>query len=313
MHWDARIGARLKLRDLSILLAVVQAGSMAKAAKELAISQPAVSKAIADIEQAVGVSLLDRSARGVEPTEYGRALIKRGAAVFDELRQGVKEIEFLADPAVGELRIGAGEFVTGVLFSRVIERLSRRYPRVVFHVQMGDRPGLLHELRERRVELIVIRLHGPAGEGEMDTEVLHDDTFVVVAGAGTRWARSRRIALADLVHEPWTLPPLNSWSGMLIQEAFRTGGFDLPRTTVFTLSQQLRMNLAASGRFLTVMPDYQMRSSARHPAVKPLPIELGATRRQVGIVTLKNRALSPVARLFIACARDVAKQVADGN
>ena len=104
MQWDERIGRRIKLRDLHILLAVVRCRSMAKAATELTISQPAVSKAIADMEYTLGLRLLDRSWNGIEPTMYGRALIKRGVAIFDELRQGVKELEFLADPTAGELR-----------------------------------------------------------------------------------------------------------------------------------------------------------------------------------------------------------------
>src|SRR5215470_18860533 len=108
-HWDTRIGKRLRLRDLHVLLTVVERRSMAKAAQHLAVSQPAVSKAISDLEHTLGVQLLDRGPRGVEPTDYGRALIKRGIAVFDELRQGVKDIEFLSDPTAGELRIGAGE------------------------------------------------------------------------------------------------------------------------------------------------------------------------------------------------------------
>ena len=86
MQWTDRIGQRLKLRDLHILLSVVQRGSMAKAAAELAISQPAVSKAIADMEHAVGLRLLDRSRNGIEPTAYGQALIKRGLVIFDELK-----------------------------------------------------------------------------------------------------------------------------------------------------------------------------------------------------------------------------------
>src|SRR5262249_32384246 len=105
MRWDARIGRKIKLRDLHILLAVAQAGSMAKAGVRLAISQPAVWKAISEMEHALGVPLLDRSPRGVEPTQYGRALIKRSTAVFDELQQSIKEIEFLSDPTVGEVRI----------------------------------------------------------------------------------------------------------------------------------------------------------------------------------------------------------------
>jgi DNA-binding transcriptional LysR family regulator len=76
------------------------------------------------------VRLLDRSRRGVEPTPYGRALIKRGIAIFDEMRQGIEEIEFLSDPTAGEVRIGATDPINGAIVAPVIDRLSRRYPRV---------------------------------------------------------------------------------------------------------------------------------------------------------------------------------------
>src|SRR5258707_13556623 len=105
-----QVERRLKLRELRILLAVVKAGSMAKGAAELAISQPNVSKAIADLEHTFGVRLLDRSERGVEPTTYGLAVIKRATAMFDELRQSVQEVEFLANPTSGELRLGCSDF-----------------------------------------------------------------------------------------------------------------------------------------------------------------------------------------------------------
>ena len=113
--WQSRIGRRLRLRDLHILSTVVQWGSMAKAASGLAMSQPAVSEAIASLEAALGVRLLDRTPRGVEPTLYASALLKRGLVVFDELRQGIKEIEFLADPTAGEVRIGCIESLTAGL------------------------------------------------------------------------------------------------------------------------------------------------------------------------------------------------------
>src|SRR5580692_2175374 len=131
---DERIGRRLRLRDLHILMSVARCGGMGKAAAELAVSQPAISKAIADMEHTFGVRLLDRTAQGVEPTLYGRALLKWGAAVFDDLRQGVKEIEFLADPAAGELRIGGTEISTAGLIPAVIDRLTRKHPRIVFDV-----------------------------------------------------------------------------------------------------------------------------------------------------------------------------------
>ena len=101
MQWSDRIGRRIKLRDMHILLAVARSGSMGKAAAELAMSQPAVSKAISDLEHALGLRLLDRSPQGIEPTLYGEALLRCGTVVFDELKQGVKELEFLSDPTVG--------------------------------------------------------------------------------------------------------------------------------------------------------------------------------------------------------------------
>ncbi len=129
--WESRIGRRLRLRDLHILTTVVQWGSMAKAASHLAMSQPAVSEAIASLEAALGVRLLDRTPRGVEPTLYASALLKRGLVVFDELRQGIKEIEFLADPTAGEVRIGSIESLTAGFIPEVIDQFSRKYPRVL--------------------------------------------------------------------------------------------------------------------------------------------------------------------------------------
>src|SRR5262245_10448773 len=93
-----RVAHRLKLRDLRLLDAVVRSRSMAKAATQLNISQPAVSKAISELENLLGVRLLDRNRQGIVPTAYGRALLDCGVAIFDDLSQGVKKIEFLADP-----------------------------------------------------------------------------------------------------------------------------------------------------------------------------------------------------------------------
>lgn len=310
MSWDRQIGRRLKLRDLYILMSVVDAKGMGKAADRLNMSQPAVSNAIADLEQAVGVRLVDRSRQGVEPTSYGKALIKRGVAVFDELRQGVKEIEFLADPTAGELRIGTTDPIAGVLVSRAIDRLSRRYPRVLFHVLSAETATLYHQLRERNVELIIARVQDPTAEHPVVTETLHDDTLVVVAGGNNRWIGHRKIKLADLVDEPWTLPPLDSWSGTLVAEAFRANGLEVPRATVFTFSHSLRDSLVSTGRFLTVLSDFLVSSRAKSQSLTALPVRLVATRRQVGIITLKDRTLSPVAQLFVESAREVAKQIA---
>jgi DNA-binding transcriptional LysR family regulator len=198
MQFSDRIVRRMKLHDLHILMAVAQAGSMNKAAALLNMTQSAVSRSMAELERTVGLSLLDRYARGVEPTECGRALLDCGVAVFDDLRQGARKIEFLANPAAGEVRIGSSAILAGSYASAVIKRLSQRCPRIVFHLITADEPDTLHrELSERDVDLLIARRLGLFTERKFEFQVLYDDSYVVVAGAQSPWVRRRSIALVS--------------------------------------------------------------------------------------------------------------------
>jgi len=102
------------------------------------MSQPAVSEAIANLEAALRVRLLDRSPRGVEPTIYAAALLKRERVVFDELQQGIKEIEFLLNPTAGEVRLGTTEVLAAGLVPEGVDRLSRRHPQTVIRVVLAN-------------------------------------------------------------------------------------------------------------------------------------------------------------------------------
>jgi DNA-binding transcriptional LysR family regulator len=309
MQLSDRIGRRMKLHDLHVLMAVVQAGSMNKAAVLLNTTQPAVSKSIAALERTVGVRLLDRNAQGVEPTDYGRALLDGGTAVFDDLRQAMKNIEFLADPAAGEVRIGATPLLAATFVSTVVDRLSRRYPRIVFHLVTAAQVATLYrELSDRNLELLITRRFDSIADERLEFEFLFgDSSFFVVAGAQSPWVRRRRIELAELVNESWVLPPPDGRTGSHAMEAFRASGLTYPRTTVVAGDSHLRISLLATGHFLTVLGGSALRFPSRRPEVKVLPVELPTARVSVGIVTLKNRTLSPTAQLFMEHAREVAK------
>jgi DNA-binding transcriptional LysR family regulator len=112
------------------------------------------------------------------------------------------------------------------------------------------------------------------------------------------------------MNEPWALPPPDSLVGSFVVKAFRASGLDFPRATVVTFPHEVRNSLLATGRFLTVLPISVLRFPAKHPFLKVLPVQLPITSGPIGIVTLKNRMLSPVAQLFIDCAREVAKPLA---
>jgi DNA-binding transcriptional LysR family regulator len=309
MDRERRIGRRLKLRHMEILLAVVETGSMAKAGTKLAISQPAISRAVAEMEHALGVPILDRSPQGVEPTQYGRALLKRGIAALDELAQGVKDIDFLADPTVGELRIGTSPGLAEGIVLAVLDRLSRQYPRIVIHLVPGGLHVQHEALRQRRIELGFGGSAEPVSEDDIDTETLYEEPLIVVGGLDNPWSRRRKLRLGELVNEPWTWPAAGTVIDSLVIEAFRADGADPPRATIYADAYSLRLRLAATGRFLAIVPASIMRSAGTPASIKVLPVSLPTTRRQIGIVTLKNRTLSPLAQLFIRCVREVAGSV----
>jgi DNA-binding transcriptional LysR family regulator len=196
-----------------VLFTVVQSGSMARAATALGITQPAVSAAIADLEHVLGVRLLDRSPHGVEPTLYCSTLLKRGRTAFDELRLGIKEIEFLADPTAGEVRIACPEPIAAGVLVPVIERLSRKYPRLSLHVNSTTTATLEYpQLHERTVDLVLAHLIRPPVDGhltdQLDAEVLFSDRFCLLVSAKSNWARRRKIDLAELANEPWISTPI---------------------------------------------------------------------------------------------------------
>ncbi|MGN6570167.1 MAG: LysR family transcriptional regulator [Pseudolabrys sp.] len=310
MQLSDRTGSRMKLQDLHVLMTVVQAGSMGRAAQILNSTQPNVSRSIGELERTLGVRLLDRHPHGIEPTEYGRALLECGVTVFDDLRQGVKAIEFLADATAGELRIGTTTFLAASFVSAVIDRLSRRYPRMLFHVTSGYMGALHKELAERKVDLLVVRSPGGAEDPQFCFERLFDESYVVVSGAQNPWARRRRVGIKDLANEPWVLPPADSVIGGIIAEAFRGSGLSAPQPAVVTDCPHMRVSLLATGRFVTVFPASSFKFLAKRSELKVLPIDLPAARRPNGIVTLKNRATNPVAQIFIECARKVAEPLA---
>jgi DNA-binding transcriptional LysR family regulator len=314
--WETRIGRRLRLRDLHVFSLVAQDRSMAKAAASLRVTQPAVSKAIGDLEAALRVRLFDRSPRGVELTAYGQALLNCGRAVFDELRQGIQHIEFLSDPAVGEVRIGSVESITAATLTPVIQRFYQDYPKVILHVDdVPHRQQQLSGLRKRSYDLVLLRLQtslqedrvlGQAAE-ELNVEILFDDRLVVAAGVRSPWARRRKIDIAELINEPWILPAPGTWNYERVAEAFGSRGLGLPKLSLVTTSVHLRSILPADGPFITTHANSALMTSANRESLKVLPVELPLRPWPVAIVTLKNRTLSPMAERLIECARKVTK------
>lgn len=304
MDWQERVGRRLTLRDLRILLTTVEVGSMSKAAAILRVSQPAISKTIKQIEHLVGVPLVQRTSYGIEPTEHGRSLLAHSHAAFRELKAGIQAMDDLAHPKEGELRLAGNQVALAGIIATVINRLHPRYPGVVFNVVPAyTQAEQVQLLEQERVELVLGRLALPLTADHLRTVELFRDSFVVVAGPDNPWKRRKKVELAELINEPWALPALDTITGRYIVQIFRAFGLDLPRIAVIAPSIQLHQRLVLENGFLTMYPHSLVPSI---PGMQMLPVPLQAPSRSIGILTLKHRTLSPLAKLFVEEAKAAA-------
>ena len=274
------IGSRLRLKDLHVFMAVARSGSMAKGADHLGISQPAISEVISGLEHVLRVKLFDRSPRGVELTAYGRTLLNRGIAAFDELTQGLQELEALSDPGVGEVSIGCSDSVSSGFMPLLIQEFQEKYPRVVLQVRNISTLSLeLPELRQRSLDLVIARpqwvthpkKHDPLAD-DLNFETLLDDYPVIVAASRSRWARRDRIDLEELIDEPWVMADTRSRS--IVVEAYRARGLKEPNISVVTNMVRLRAELAATGNYLTSLSAAMLRFYAEPLDLKVLPVDL---------------------------------------
>jgi DNA-binding transcriptional LysR family regulator len=225
-----------------------------------------------------------------------------------DLRQGVKEIEFLSDPAAGELRIGCPDSVVNGPLVPIIECLGRRYPRVRLHVEQFATPMFeFPELEQRKVDLVVARLnptHTDHSSHIVNVEPLFDERFCVVVGRHSPFARRAKIKLADLVNERWIMTPAETPGARAVETVFRDAGLDPPRSIISSFSTFLRCAMVASGQYVSAVPASVLRLNT--DKLCEVPIALPMPRWPVAVVTLKNHALNPAALLFIECAREIA-------
>jgi DNA-binding transcriptional LysR family regulator len=304
-NWDNRIGKRIKLRDLHVLAAVVRWGSMAKAAAHLAMSQPAVSEAVAGLEKALCVRLLERNAQGVKSTKYADVLLRRSQIIFDELRQGIKEIEFLSNPTAGEIKIACPEFLASDLLSRAISAFSEQYPEVAFHIVQQDTTTFEHqELQQRLVDIVLSRVPDGLRDDDLNIEKLIAEPHCIVVGHGSPWARRRRVPLEQLAGEPWILPPSPLIYNLLQGKLEERGGKVL-NVKVTSASILLRNQLLSTGRYVSIMHQSVFMKYAKEWKLKKLDANVELQTPPISLITLKRRALSPAVQLFVEHLRNL--------
>ena len=303
-----RIRRRVRLRDLETLAAVVQAGGMRKASHALHLSPAAVSKAVGELELTLGLPLLERGRRGVTPTPFGEALVRRSKTLTDELQGALHELAAIAEPGTGEVRLGSMETLQAGLVAAAIKEHLREHPGVHFTVEFAHASHLIdHFLKERLVDFVIARpLSLPLPPG-VDGEALFRDRLRVVVGLQHPLARRRRLDLADLMDETWILSPNEVRAESPVVEALTAQRLALPKRLVIGGSLQMRHHLLSDGRYVTVVPHSLLPFAQMRSVFRVLPIQLPLWRTATMILTLRGRSLGPGVLAFLARLRGLAR------
>jgi DNA-binding transcriptional LysR family regulator len=231
-------------------------------------------------------------------------MLRSGAEVFDSLKQGMRDIAFLADPGAGEVTIGASEsHIAGGFLAEIILALAQKYPRMAIRVTEANTAALsFTELRARRVDMMLGRIGDEPLDDDLHADHLFDESLHIVAGAQNDWAHQDGIDLPDLADKPWILSPPENAVHTLVAAAFRNRALPEPALNVSTWSMTLRLQLLTSGPYVTAFPSSLVRFNAKRWNLKILPICLGQSL-PVAIVTVRHRTQSAAARVFIEQAR----------
>jgi DNA-binding transcriptional LysR family regulator len=298
---------RVRLRDLETLMAVVQAGGMRKAAAGLHLSQPAVSRAMRELEDSLGVRLLQRGPAGAEATVHGQALIQRARAVLDELHNALQELDWLSDPEAGEVRLGGGDTQQAGVLALATQKLLARHGRMRLSFESAQAHQLVGlMLPQRMIDLAVIRPAVLPLPADIDGEALYHEQLHVVVGPAHPLARRRKVALADLAHEHWILSRNERMAGSPLVQAFADAGQAMPERVTESGTLQLRHRLLVSGRFVTCMPHTVVGFARRHFGLRVLPVALPRWPTPTMVLWLRGRVPAPATRACLEALREVA-------
>lgn len=298
----AQVARRVTLKELRLLLAVSRSGSILKAASEIGMTQPALSKAISELEATLGVRLFDRTNRGVCLTPHGDVLARRATGVFEELRQAGDELQSLTEADRGELRLGGTPAMCAGALPHAIAAVRLHRPRFTFQITELESARLASEVAARSVDLGIGRK--PAGSSdELEFEPLFEDPLCIVAGAQHPLASKKSVKLKDTALHPWTLPSGEEGVAAHLDAEFRRQGVSLPSPAVTTMSMLVRSELVAAHDHLTVMYGSILRFGRLPASLRVLPVDL-PTGIPVGLIRSKNRTLAPSAEVFIQVLRD---------
>lgn len=302
------ISSRLRFRQLSLLIALEECGSLHKAADRLGLTQPGLTKALREIELTFGTELFVRTPKGVHPNELGLCILRYARLIDADLGHLREEIDGVLRGGGGRVAVGS---ITGALHSVLIGALSelrRLQPALSIDVRENISIELLNQLNEGRLDLAICRTTVSSQAEQFDYEPLLDEAVAVAVGPQHALANARRVSLAQLAKSRWILYPGNMPLRQLLEREFLEAGLPLPPYPIETASSLATMLLLKEDpQAVALMAAATMDFCEEHRIARRLPLQIRSRHEAYGIVTRRGARLSPAAGMLVQCLRAAAQ------
>lgn len=302
--------SRLKLRQLRLLTAVADEGTVLKGAQALNIAQPAATKTIKELEEALGVQLFERSSRGMTPTDSGEVMIKHAKLILAQLRHASEELQSLGEGLSGRVYVGTLLAASPTLLPRAMTLLRQRRPGIAVTVTEGTIDRLMSGLRTGDIDIVLGRLPEYREREGLEQEVLYLDSISIVASKDHPLANKRNLELADLVDQAWIMPPPQTSLRRQLDYAFRREDIDPPAHVVESVSILANHSLLVNSDMIAAMP-HQVALTQHGLTILPVKVEAASSR--IGATTRTTTALSAAAHYFLNIVREVAAEIRAEN
>ena len=291
---------RVSVRQLRLVMAIVEGGSMVRAAEAIGLTQPAVTKAVRDLERDLGVELFARGNRGVTPTVYGEALVRHARCVLAQLVHAAEEIDDLAQGIGGRVAVGTLLAASARLLPRAIARLRIERPRVIVDVVEGTNDRLQPMLLRGDLDMVVGRLSEFRHRAGVHQESLYDEEIVILSRPGHPLALDEHLRLADLRSADWILPPPETTLRRQLEKAFFDAALEPPRCAVQSVSLLTNRRLLHETDLIGAWPRGVAADDLAAGRLISLPVRLNEILGPVGVSTRKSARLSPAAQALLS-------------
>jgi DNA-binding transcriptional LysR family regulator len=306
-HWFIR--ARLKTRQLLLLVALAEEGNIHRAAEVLNMTQPAASKLLKDLEDVLGVSLFDRLPRGMRATAYGEAMIRHARVALSSLNQAHDEVQALKAGRFGQVSVGAITTPGIMLLPDAISRLKRTHPTLRVSLQIEGSDVLMERMAQGKMDILVARLFAQHDKTALRFEAMAEEPAVAVVWPGHPLLGVNRLTLRDLTSRGWIVPPEGSVLRHRFDLMFSEAGLEAPMDLIETSALLFVTKMIGAGDMIGLLAGDVGRYYAQHNVVSVLPIDLPCRMDAFGLITRTDRPLSPAARVMLAAIKASAAEL----